>query len=196
MERARMLFGCYRRGDANDPETYVAAISAVLSLYEADLIREVTDPRTGIQTTEKHMTFMPQSGELKVYCDGIAARKQRMQHLGSLAKPERARLMPPEPRSGDRATVHVPTSHERYAKLVEWSKSADMRLWRFGKSSDGRDGIWIPWDVWDNAPAPAPRIGEFAKSFTLSPQAVKTMVDLDAERNGELPADQARSEVA
>jgi hypothetical protein len=30
-ERARLLLGCYRTGDANDPETYVAAITAILS---------------------------------------------------------------------------------------------------------------------------------------------------------------------
>jgi hypothetical protein len=186
-----MLFGCYRRGDANDPETYVAAISAVLSLYDAELIREVTDPRTGIQTAEKHMTFMPNAGELKVYCEAIAARRQRLQHLGSLPKPVRTRLPAPGPRPGDKATVFVPVSHERYAKLVEWSKTADARLWRFGKSSDNRDGIWIAWDVWDDRPAPMRSIGGAAGAFALSQAARKTMADIDAERFGELPADQA-----
>ena len=65
MERAALLFGCYRRGDANDPDTYVAAVAAVLSLYEPDIIREATDPRTGIQTAEKFAAFMPNAGELK-----------------------------------------------------------------------------------------------------------------------------------
>jgi hypothetical protein len=188
-ERAKVLFGSYRRGDANDPDAYVAAITAVLSTYDPDLIREVTDPRTGVCTSEKYMSFMPNAGELKVYCDGLAARRQRLQHLGSLPKPERVRLAPPEPQQGDKATVHVPASHERYAKLVEWSKTADMRLWKFGKSSDGRDGMWIAWDVWDNTPVPMRSIGAAAASFTLSAAARKTMADIDAERYGELPAD-------
>jgi hypothetical protein len=78
MERAKVLFGSYRRGDANDPDAYVAAVAAVLSLYDADLIREVTDPRTGIMTSEKYMSFMLNAGELKVYCEGIAARRDRL----------------------------------------------------------------------------------------------------------------------
>jgi len=72
-ERAKILFGCYRKGDANDPDTYVAAVAAVLAAYDYELIREVTDPRSGIQASEKHCTFMPQAGEVKVYCDAVAA---------------------------------------------------------------------------------------------------------------------------
>lgn len=165
-----MLFGCYRRGDANDPETYVAAIAAVLARYDTDLIRDVTDPRTGIMTTEKFMTFMPNVGELKVYCDGVAARRDRIQHLGSLPAPDfsRARLPPPEPRPGDRATVHIPESHHRYASLVEWAGTADPRLWRYGKSSDGRNGIWVAFHVWSDGQAAARSIGELA--HTVAPE--------------------------
>jgi hypothetical protein len=75
MERAKVLFGCYRRGDANDPEQYVASIAAVLTIYDPELIRIVTDPRTGISTSEKFATFMPNSGELKIYCDDLAAKR-------------------------------------------------------------------------------------------------------------------------
>ena len=65
-ERARLLFGCYRKGDANDPETYAAAIAAVLSQYDAETIRYVTDPRTGIASKT---TFMPNPGEVKRACE-------------------------------------------------------------------------------------------------------------------------------
>lgn len=143
-QRAEVLFGCYRRGDANSPERYVAAISAVLSLYDEDLIREVTDPRTGISTSEKHMSFLPNSGELKVYCDGIAARRERIRQLGALPVDfSRGRLPPRPSRPGNQATVFVSEANSRYQDLVEWSKSADPRLWKFGKSSDGRSGIWV-----------------------------------------------------
>lgn len=196
-ERAKVLFGSYRRGDANDPDAYVAAITAVLATYDADLIREVTDPRTGICTSEKYAAFMPNAGELKIYCEAIAARKDRMKRLGELPRPDFSRraLPPPEPRPGDKATVHVPSTHERYAKLLEWSKAASEREWRLGKSSDGRDGIWVSWSVWEEG-APMKKIGDAAREireqFKLTPQAHKTMADVDAERFGELPADQAR----
>jgi hypothetical protein len=158
-----MLFGCYRRGDANDPDTYVAAVAAVLARYDADLIREVTDPNTGIQTTQKHMTFLPQSGELKVYCEGVAARKERMQRLGALPAPDfsRARLAPPQPAPGDLATVFVPATNSRYPSLVEWSKTADPRKFKFEK----RPGIWVSYDTWDNRMAAAPKIGDIARQI-------------------------------
>lgn len=66
VERAEVLFGCYRKGDANDPETYVAAIAAVLADYPAETIRFVTDPRTGIPS---RVSWMPTVGEVKRACE-------------------------------------------------------------------------------------------------------------------------------
>lgn len=146
-ERAKVLFGSYRRGDANDPDAYVAAVAAVLSLYDFDLMREVTDPRTGIQTTEKFAPFMPNAGELKVYCDGIAAVRDRIQRLGALPAPDfnRPRLAAPPRAPGDLATIFVPKENPRYAALVEWSKTADERLFKF----EARPGIWVSYDTWE-----------------------------------------------
>ena len=94
-----MLFGSYRRSDAADPDTYVAAVAAVLALYSTDLIREVTDPRTGIQTSEKFMAFMPNAGELKHYCEGIAARNERLKRLGERRAPDHVATSPAAPSS-------------------------------------------------------------------------------------------------
>lgn len=141
-----MLFGCYRRGDANDPDTYVAAIAAILASYDdADLIREVTDPRTGISATEKFASFMPNAGELKIHCDGVARRKANLARLAALPAPDfsRPQLAKPGPRPGDLANAFVPATHPKYHDLVEWSRDADERLWRVGKSHDGRDGIFV-----------------------------------------------------
>lgn len=143
------MFACYRRGEANDPEGYVAAIAAVLSLYDADLIREVTDPRTGIMTREKYMSFMPNAGELKVYCDGVAAQRVYIGHLAAFPPP-RLGSPPPLPAGpGDLATIFVASSHRRYESLVTWTKAADPRFWKFGKSSDGKSGLWIDLDTWE-----------------------------------------------
>lgn len=54
--------------------------------------------------------------------------------------------------AGSRATVFVPRDHSRYASLVEWTKTAEEIWWRFGKSSDGRDGLWVSWSVWQGNP--------------------------------------------
>jgi hypothetical protein len=147
-----MLFGCYRRGDANDPETYVSAISAVLAMYDEEIIREVTDPRTGIAASERYMSFMPNAGELKVYCETVAARRDRLKRLGELPRPDfsRVQLPPAERPPGDLATIFVPTDNKRYSQLVEWSKTANPRLWKFGLSSDKRAGIWVSYDTWED----------------------------------------------
>lgn len=153
-QQAEVLFGSYRRGDANDPERYVTAIAAVLTLYDESLIREATDPRTGIQTSEKFATFMPNAGELKRYCDGIAERKYRLEQLAKIPKPIPAshRLEAPiEARPpGYLANIHVPDWHPRYAKLAEWTKTAEPRFWRFGPSSIGEVGLWVTLDKWQN----------------------------------------------
>jgi hypothetical protein len=160
-QRARILLGSYRRGDANDPELYVAAITAVLSRFSSEIIREVTDPNTGIQTTEKYMTFMPNAGELKVYCDSVASRRNRIQRLGSLPAPDFTRLPPPPPMPGDLATVFVPASNSRYAKLLEWSKTADERQWKYDAT---RPGIWVSYDTWDQRQTIlARKLGDLAK---------------------------------
>jgi hypothetical protein len=49
---------------------------------------------------------------------------------------------------GHFANVFVPDNHDRFAKLCDWAKTAELKWWKFGKSSDGRNGIWIPYNVW------------------------------------------------
>lgn len=197
-ERARLLFGSYRRGDANDPEIYVRAVTAVLACYDFELMREVTDPRTGIMTTEKYMSFMPNPGELKVYCDGVAAVRDRIRHLGSLPTPDFTRLRLPAPPAapGDYANIFVPDTHRRYATLVEWTKTGDVRCWKFGRSSDNRAGIWVALDIWDplKLSAAAPTKSTEPQTWKLSDIALKTMQDIDAERFGTV--EQSNSEVA
>jgi hypothetical protein len=61
-----LLFGCYRKGDANDPEIYTAAVAAVLAEYEPDVITRVTDPRTGLPRKTK---FLPNPAEVSEACD-------------------------------------------------------------------------------------------------------------------------------
>ena len=116
MERALVLFGCYRRGDANDPDQYVASIAAVLSLYDPTLMREVTDPRSGISTTEKFSSFMPNSGELKVYCDRLSVRRARFARYAAIASPPVKRLEGPKTHL---ANVFIPADAPQYAAMAK-----------------------------------------------------------------------------
>lgn len=60
------MFGCYRKGDANDPETYVAAITATLARYPEDVIRDVTHPATGLPVQSN---FLPTVAEVHKACE-------------------------------------------------------------------------------------------------------------------------------
>ena len=64
--RAGMMFGCYRKQDANDPEIYVAAVTAILSEYPDSVIETVTDPRTGLPSKIK---WLPTVAEVKAECE-------------------------------------------------------------------------------------------------------------------------------
>ena len=66
VERALLMFGCYRKGDAHDPDTYAAAISSILAEYPEAVVRYVTDPRTGIP---RKLKFLPSVAEVAEACD-------------------------------------------------------------------------------------------------------------------------------
>lgn len=81
-QRARLLLGCYRTGDANDPETYVAAVAATLAHYPDEIITEVTHPVSGLPSRQK---WLPSVSEVRMACedamgpyDRIRAHKERI----------------------------------------------------------------------------------------------------------------------
>jgi hypothetical protein len=64
-QRAALLLGCYRRGDANDPVTYSAAVTAVLIGFPEHVVEYVTDPRTGIPS---ELEWLPSVAQVKQAC--------------------------------------------------------------------------------------------------------------------------------
>lgn len=82
---AKQLLGCYRTGEANDPETFGAAVAAVLSAFPLEVIRYVCDPRTGLPGTSK---WMPNPAEVKAACEDRVrwlAKIDRYQNWGNPA---------------------------------------------------------------------------------------------------------------
>jgi hypothetical protein len=71
LERTRILFACYRKDEAHDPEMYCAAVAAVLSIYPQWIVILATDPRTGLAST---MKFLPTPAEVKEFCDNEAEK--------------------------------------------------------------------------------------------------------------------------
>lgn len=82
LNRARLLFSCYRRDEANEPETYCAAVAAILGDgYSAEVVNYVTDPRTGIPSNIK---FLPTIAEVREACDERSAYLDRMRRYAEL----------------------------------------------------------------------------------------------------------------
>lgn len=151
-QRAKLLFGGYRRSDAHDPDTYVLAVAAVLACYDEQIIREATDPRSGISTRGKFQSLMPNSGEMRQFCEELAARRQRMTDYQALpsTRSVAARLPPPDPLTrapGWRANLFVRAGYPGYERMCERAKGAHCGDWCW---VDG--GIKIPLDWYTGGP--------------------------------------------
>jgi len=72
-DRAKLLLGCYRTGDANDPETYVAAIAVTLARYPEEIITAVTHPVTGLPSQKN---WLPTIKEVRDACQELQERLQ------------------------------------------------------------------------------------------------------------------------
>jgi hypothetical protein len=81
------MFGCYRKGDANDPETYVAALAAVLASYPEDVIKNVTHPVTGLPS---RVDFLPTVAEVFRACEAGMEPRRREAARRALAARRRA----------------------------------------------------------------------------------------------------------
>lgn len=155
VQRAALLFGCYRRGDANDPDTYSAAVAAVLSRFPQHVVEYVTDPRTGLAGT---CEWLPSVAEVK------KALTERQAYLDRLDDYDRRfgrrkplmRLLPSEPsRPGSRANVFVHADAPQYPRACELAAGADPANWKHDE--DGRPGIWIALHLFEAGPEPEMR---------------------------------------
>lgn len=109
--RALLLLGSYRKGDAEDPDTYATAVAAVLSQYPADVVQRVTDPRTGIAGRSK---WLPNPSEVREACEAEMAHvdraARRARDLAAQLEREQESLR------HDRERASRPTGNELQAK--------------------------------------------------------------------------------
>ncbi len=75
--RAALMFGCYRKAEASDPEIYAAATASVLSEYPREVVDYITDPRTGLPSKSQ---WLPSVFEVRKACNA------HVEHLNLLAR--------------------------------------------------------------------------------------------------------------
>lgn len=68
--RSAILLGCYRKGDAEEPEIYAAAVASVLATYPQEIAYRVTDPRTGLAGRSQ---WLPTVAEVRAACEAEMA---------------------------------------------------------------------------------------------------------------------------
>jgi hypothetical protein len=68
--RAGVLLGCYRRGEAEEPEIYSAAVASVLASYPQQVAYRVTDPRSGLPGRSQ---WLPTVAEVRAACEAEMA---------------------------------------------------------------------------------------------------------------------------
>lgn len=136
MRQAGLLLGCYRTGDANDPEVYAAAIIAVLSDYSLEVMRLVCDPRCGLPS---RVSWLPTVAEVKSACNLEAERLDRIAKYQAMPA-KLVRLAGPRV---SRANVRVSPSSALYPKAVVAARDVKARAedWR-----PASDGIWVTLD--------------------------------------------------
>lgn len=121
---ATFLVGCYRTGEASDPDTYFRALAALLGSYPTEVIHAVVDPRCGIPAQSQ---WLPTLAEVKAACEREMEPVYREREY-QRRRSDLARALPPPP-SGDR-----PTIDQLKAQYGEcWGIKQDDDGPRFGK---------------------------------------------------------------
>ncbi len=140
-ERAALLFGCYRGGDANDPVTYSTAVTAVLTCFPEHVVEYVTDPRTGIPSAEQ---WLPSVAVVKRACIVRQSYLERLADFDRRFGNRRPATVLPafdKTRPGRPANVFVHTTRRISALIGGASKTADPADWKFDER--GRAGLWV-----------------------------------------------------
>jgi hypothetical protein len=66
VKQTEKMMGCYRKGEAEDPEAYVAAVATVLASYPEDVVRRVTHPLHGLPGK---IQWLPSVKEIRDACE-------------------------------------------------------------------------------------------------------------------------------
>lgn len=157
-QRAKLLLGCYRTGDANDPETYVAAITAVLARYPEEVITQVTHPATGLPSKKG---WLPTVKEVAEACG--AAMEPIVEEHARLKRIKDQLEMRERMERGERPSLDQ--LKERYGEN-----------WGIGEQKK------VLAKEWDRAPS----VKDLAEHYRTRPGYVRWLADRGAVNRGEI----------
>ena len=123
LQKAKAIFGCYRRDEAHDPDMFVAGLTAVLGDYPAAIVDYVADPRTGVLS--EFPMGLPNVGQIRQLCDTVARRMEVLARPRALAAPY---VPPPIPRGR--------ISYSEHIELSKAGKTKPRPIGRFERPGD------------------------------------------------------------
>jgi hypothetical protein len=137
-DAARILIGCYRRGDFDDPEVFLRALIALFMHYPEEIVRRVTDPVTGVPGSLK---WPPTIAEVKSACEERMAPYYREARLAREAQERRLRIEGPSDAPETRSAAVAAWEAEKAriqgkASEEEIRRAAEQRL-----SEIAREGV-------------------------------------------------------
>lgn len=75
LRAVRVMYACWRKSDAFDPEIFAAGAASVLAEYSLDIVDLICDPRTGLPS---RLQFPPTIKEIRDSCDSVVSiRKEQ-----------------------------------------------------------------------------------------------------------------------
>ena len=114
-EFAAILYGCYRRTDADSPEIFLSAAIAVLCGYPESVVRAVCDPRNGLPRRSK---FPPNIYELTEACD---------ERMRPLLEAERRRRIDADNAADRPSEVNEIERQRRKDVVARWRAAQSLR---------------------------------------------------------------------
>lgn len=158
------MFGCFRRDEAADPDTFVAAVTMILAHYSPRVVEAVTDPFSGLPTrkNERGYSGLPDVADVKEACEAEAARVQRLATYAKLGTTQRRLPAPPRPQE---ATIFTAQGFPHYEKLKRRYEAGE-RPAHFANhvcvDKVERYGIWTPFNWIEEAgPKTAKKLGQY-----------------------------------
>jgi len=89
-ELSRILVGCFRKSDAEDPDVLVRAYVMVLSDYSEAIARRVTHPSRGLPSRQQ---WLPSVFELRQACEAEMRPTHEAERRRTIAERNRALLL-------------------------------------------------------------------------------------------------------
>ena len=151
---AKRILGFYDSIPATDQKSFTTGLVEMLSGYPPLVLDRAASPSRGLAAFVAYPNLARFKERLDVWYG------EHLEHVATTmakrieADPKRRSPPPvliPLDTPGRLANIFVPAGHHRYAALCEWAKTAEKKWWRYGKASDGREGIWIPLSEWQTA---------------------------------------------